>query len=174
VIKSGHNPLVLTLTLDDQTFRYFSRLRQQYFPVERNFLDAHLTLFHQLPYTAETVEIVRAACESCTAFDIHVNRIMNLGNGVAFGIESPALANLHAELKKSFAHTLVRQDTHSFRPHVTIQNKVAPDVAKALLHELSGKFVEFTAQGCGLELHEYLGGPWRLLERIPFSITSEA
>jgi 2'-5' RNA ligase len=174
VSESGHNPLVLTLTLDDQTFRYFSRLRRHYFPVGRNFVDAHLTLFHQLPYSTETLEIVRAASENCSPFDIHVNGIMNLGNGVAFGIESPALANLQSELKKSFGHTLVRQDTHSFLPHVTIQNKVAPEVAKALLHELSGKFIEFTAQGCGLELHEYLGGPWRLVERMPFRTTSHA
>lgn len=42
-------PLVLTLKLDQTTFDLFNELRQQHFPPERNFLPAHVTLFHALP-----------------------------------------------------------------------------------------------------------------------------
>lgn len=46
-------PLILTLWLDDDAARHFNELRQRYFPRERNYLDAHLTLFHALPAVAE-------------------------------------------------------------------------------------------------------------------------
>jgi hypothetical protein len=42
-------PLILTLTFDERAFAFFEERRRRYFPPERNFIPAHLTLFHALP-----------------------------------------------------------------------------------------------------------------------------
>ncbi len=42
-------PLILTLQLDERSFAFFDEQRRRYFPKERNFIPAHLTLFHALP-----------------------------------------------------------------------------------------------------------------------------
>ena len=47
-------PFILTLQLDAESFARFNALRQQYFPPSRNYLEAHLTLFHALPAQNET------------------------------------------------------------------------------------------------------------------------
>ena len=47
-------PLILSLKLDQASFDALEVLRQQYFPRARNFLSAHVTLFHQLPGEQET------------------------------------------------------------------------------------------------------------------------
>ncbi len=41
-------PLILTLKMDDRSQERFDRLRELYFPPERNYLSAHLTMFHKL------------------------------------------------------------------------------------------------------------------------------
>ncbi|MCF0072698.1 2'-5' RNA ligase family protein [Dyadobacter sp. CY261] len=43
------SPLVATLLIAPAAQAYFDDLRRQYFPKERNFLNAHLTLFNALP-----------------------------------------------------------------------------------------------------------------------------
>jgi hypothetical protein len=42
-------PLILTLRMDDLSQQGFNRLREEHFPKARNFIPAHLTLFHKLP-----------------------------------------------------------------------------------------------------------------------------
>jgi len=49
-------PLILTLKLDEESQAFFDKQRALYFPPERNFLKAHLTLFHQLPDEPETLD----------------------------------------------------------------------------------------------------------------------
>ena len=44
--------------------------------------------------------------------------------------------------------------------HVTIQNKVAPNEAKALLVELEAVFVPHPLDIAGLAIWRYVGGPW--------------
>ena len=39
---------VLTAEMDALSFAWLDALRREYFPEERNFLSAHLTLFHKL------------------------------------------------------------------------------------------------------------------------------
>jgi hypothetical protein len=47
-------PLILTLQMDERSQERFDRLRELHFPPERNYLSAHLTLFHKLPGERET------------------------------------------------------------------------------------------------------------------------
>ena len=42
-------PLILTLGFDAASFTHLDAMRRRHFPAERNFIPAHLTLFHHLP-----------------------------------------------------------------------------------------------------------------------------
>lgn len=55
---------------------------------------------------------------------------------------------------------LTPQDSAKIAPHVTIQNKVPPEQARALMRELEAGFRPFTARAEGLTLWRYLEGPW--------------
>ncbi len=46
------------------------------------------------------------------------------------------------------------------KPHVTVQNKVSPERARALREQLLATFSPFEVEGVGLSLWRYLGGPW--------------
>ncbi|MBJ7451959.1 MAG: 2'-5' RNA ligase family protein, partial [Blastococcus sp.] len=73
-------PLIVTLLLDDAAQGRFDRLRDQHFPSERNFLAAHVTLFHALP--GEQFDAVRgdlAAAAARPAFDVDVTGVRFLG-----------------------------------------------------------------------------------------------
>jgi hypothetical protein len=57
-------PLILTLRMDERSQERFDRLRETHFPPERNYLRAHLTLFHKLPgeREAEISAYLRGVC----------------------------------------------------------------------------------------------------------------
>ena len=160
-------PLILTIRLDEESQAFFNRQRKQYFPPERNYLDAHLILFHQLPDEPSTIEILQAIQQP--AFTISVSGLMNLGAGVAYRMESIELIKLHRELSQSFAAVLIPQDKQGFRPHITIQNKTTPALAKALFFELNVGFKPFEITAIGSDLWTYLDGPWRHEQHYPFA-----
>ncbi len=163
------NPLILTLQLDDASFRFFNAQRQRYFPPERNFLAAHLTLFHHLsPEEPQIKNDLLQLAASQNELRLQVNRVVFLGAGVAYKIESAALQQLHKGLQNSWTNWLIPQDKQTLWPHVTVQNKVAARVAKDLHVELSENWVPFEACGKGLQLWEYLGGPWKPVETFLF------
>lgn len=163
-------PLILTLTLDQDAQSLFNRLREQHFPPERNYLAAHLTLFHHLPATQRVsmeAELVRRA-HSMAPLSLAVSGVQFLGRGVAYSLESPALQMLHQELQTLWQPYLTPQDQQRRRPHVTIQNKVDPKVARALHKELSESFQPFEAVGRGVHLWAYRGGPWESVRQFVF------
>jgi hypothetical protein len=93
---------------------------------------------------------------------------MDLGGGVAFRIVSPGLDAIREELAEVFLGSLGAQDSGGWRPHVTIQNKVAPREARALKESLERGFVSRLLAIHGFGLHRYLGGPWERLGLYPF------
>jgi 2'-5' RNA ligase len=84
---------------------------------------------------------------------------------VAYRLASDEAERLHRELQGRWRPHLTRQDAQPFRPHVTVQNKVAPEVARATLDRLRSTFAPRTVGAAGLELWRYDGGPWTLLRR---------
>jgi hypothetical protein len=52
--------------------------------------------------------------------------------------------------------------------HVTIQNKAAAQAARTLHAALTQDFQMRTGSACGLQVFEYLGGPWQLTQSLPF------
>jgi 2'-5' RNA ligase len=168
-LHEGRSALVVTLLLDDEAQQRFDRLRAEHFPPERNRLSAHVTLFHALP--GEHLGALRAELGSAAerpAFDVAVSGLRFLGRGVAYQLDSPELDELRSRLAATWRPWLTRQDQQRHRPHVTVQNKVDPDVARALHERLRAEFLPWTARARGLGLWRYLGGPWAPIAELSF------
>lgn len=161
-------PLILTLQLDEPAFAFLNALRKKHFPKKINYLDAHLTLFHHLPNNTAIPELLEEVAAKQNIMPLEVTTIIKLGRGVAYKIESEALRLLQEYLKKQWQPWLTPQDRQGFRPHITVQNKVAVEAAKALYEELAANFQPFSAQGTGLSLWEYHGGPWQKVKDFNF------
>jgi len=163
-------PLIVTALMGAADQALFDRLRTTYFPPERNQLDAHLTMFHAIPHMLEDelrhrVGILAAELAPPRAT---ISGLMNLGGGVAYRIVSDDLDAIRAELADAFRGHLTQQDSHGWRPHITIQNKVTSSSAIATLAELEHSFTSRPLAIVGLAYHHYEGGPWRLGRRYPF------
>jgi len=160
-------PLILTLRLDEVSQQFFDERRALYFPEERNFLKAHLTLFHKLPDTTKISDLLSKL--SIASFELEVSGLINLGAGVAYQLKSSPLNEMRQHLRNEMLDVLSPQDKQGFRPHITIQNKTTPAAAKGLLEELTTDFQPFTVQGIGLDLWIYLNGPWAHKAYFPFA-----
>ena len=161
--------LIVTAELGASDFAWLDRLRRAHFPPERNQLPAHLTIFHALPPSAEAE--LRSRLGSLAASSPPVARVeglMNLGGGVAFRVVSPDLDDIRSELAHDLRGLLSAQDAGGWRPHVTIQNKVSPKVARALLEQLEREFRSQALSISGLGLHRYLDGPWERVATYAF------
>ena len=166
-------PVILTVQFDEKSDALFQDLRRKHFPPEINHVGAHLTLFHQLP-GEHADAIVRETARLATTiapFKVVVAGPMKLGRGVAVRIESDRLEDFRRRLADRFANWLVRQDLEKFRPHVTIQNKVAPHVAAALYDHLAAVLPAFEAIAEGVQLWRYHDGRWTPIAAIPFQST---
>ena len=134
-------------------------------------VDAHLTLFHQLPPSAgdELKHRLSQETRGVRAPRAKVTGLMSLGRGVAYRIEAPELAAIREGLADAFAGLLTPQDAGRWRPHVTIQNKVRPVLAKTVLTALSRDFVPREVEVAGLASWAYRGGPWEAHSRHMFA-----
>ena len=161
--------LIVTAELGGEDQAWLDRLRRTHFPPERNLLAAHLTMFHALPPSLESEARHRLGqAAKAPPPRAEIAGLMDLGGGVAFRIVSDELDSVRAELAEAFRGSLTAQDGQGWRPHVTIQNKVAPKVARALLTELQAGFAPRALTIKGLGLHRYLGGPWEKVADYPF------
>ena len=137
---------VLTAEMDDDSFAWLNDLRRKHFPPKRNFLPAHLTMFHRLSLaqTSRLKELSLPEGPIALLFDAP----LALGTGVAIRVTSIPLEQLRVAAKAAMSGELSRQDSQRWRPHVTIQNKVSPDVARQL--HLTGAILRSvsTIPGC--------------------------
>lgn len=157
----GTPPLIVTLKLDQRSQVFFNELRRQYFPAHVNYLDAHLTLFHHLPSSLDFIDEVLQDFSTQAPFEILVSGVKNMGNGVAFLVDSPELMSMHAALQQAFRGHLISQDRHRLWPHVTVQNKVTAFKAKQTTELLASAFTPFSSMAVGFETWYYLKGPWQ-------------
>lgn len=163
-------PIIVTALFGDEDFAWLDGLRRAHFPPERNQLSAHLTLFHHLPPSIEP-ELRRrlAKLTGAPGPQADADGLINLGRGVAIRVRSPALDEIREALAHDFQGSLTPQDAAGWRPHVTIQNKVAPAEARALLAALNADFQPRPVRIVGLAAWWYRGGPWELISRHSFS-----
>jgi hypothetical protein len=156
--------LIVTAELAAEDLAWLDALRRRHYPPERNRVPAHLTMFHSLAPSAEEEARRRLAGHSARPAPVaHVAGLMDLGGGVAFRVVSDDLDVIRDELADDFHGLLGAQDSGGWRPHVTIQNKAAPKVARQLLQSLERDFQPRPLRVAGLGLHRYLGGPWETL-----------
>lgn len=159
----GGQPIILTAIMGTADFAWADGLRRRHYPPERNLVPAHVTLFHQLPPFVEGELLQRMkliALEPAPA--ARLTGLVNLGTGVAYRIESPALLAIRAELAEAFHGLLTQQDIGVPRLHLTIQNKVDPAEARSLHAELAAQLRPRPLAIAGLAAWRYRGGPWEL------------
>ena len=167
--ERSSEPLIVTLLLEDAAQERFDRVRAEHFPAERNYLAAHVTLFHALP--GEQLDAVRsdlARAADRPSFDVAVTGVRFLGRGVAYTLESPEVAAVRSGLASAWHPWLTPQDRQKHAPHVTVQNKVQPAAARALHERLLAEFAPWTVLARGLGLWRYLGGPWEPVAESSF------
>lgn len=161
--------LILTAEIAQGDFSWLEGLRRANYPPERNQVPVHLTMFHALPPTLEGElrgrlgRMVRRKPPSAT-----IAGLMDLGGGVAFRVVSPDLDTIRVELAEELHGMLSAQDSSGWRPHITIQNKVAPKAARALKERLERTFQPRPIGISGLAIQRYLDGPWERLAAYRF------
>ena len=157
---------ILTAELDPASFAWLDGLRRAHFPPERNVLPAHVTLFHRLS-SAQTGRLATFELPD-GPIPIRLDSPILLGAGVAIRIRSPGLEQLRAVVRDAMGGEFSRQDVQTWRPHVTIQNKVTSDAARRFHRDMSEKLEPRKGTVAGLLVWEYLGGPWKLNRRLSF------
>jgi 2'-5' RNA ligase len=162
--------LIVTALPDDASQARFDSERKLYFPAALNFIPAHITLFHALPFEEQdsVLRTLAAICRAHAPTPFETRGLLFLGQGVAYALHMPALAAVRAALAAAWQDWLTPQDRQAFRPHITVQNKVAPATARALLHELQAAYSPWHGEILGLALWRYEGGPWTPLARLRF------
>ena len=161
-------PLVATLEMEPSAQDYFNGLRQAHFPAERNYLNAHLTLFHALPHEPWIIDDLILLAKERKPFEVTAQTIISLGGGTAFKITSAELPGIHNHLRERWFEFLTPQDRQKRNFHITVQNKVEPQQAKKLQSELDQSFKPFRFTIMAFKLWRYLGGPWEHLTTIHF------
>ena len=165
----SHGPIIVTATFGDGDNGWLQDLRRTHYPPERNRVPAHLTLFRQLPPSLEgelATRLARAA--AAPPPKAAIAGIIDLGEGTALRVESAALQAIRADLAEALHGLLTPQDQAPWRPHVTIQNKVAPRVARALQQQLRATLEPRPLAIRALAAWRYLGGPWEPVRAWPF------
>ncbi|HEY0085254.1 MAG TPA: 2'-5' RNA ligase family protein [Allosphingosinicella sp.] len=144
-------------------------MRRTHFPPERNQVPAHLTLFHHLPPDVAP-ELGRrlAAFAAAPPPRATIAGIIDLGAGTAYRVDSEELEDIRQDLAEALRGLLTPQDQARWRPHITIQNKVEPKLAKALQAQLRATFEPRPLAIRGLASWRYLGGPWEPVKAYTF------
>lgn len=164
------SPLIVTLRLDQQSFVRFNSERERHFPPSRNLVPAHLTMFHHLPgdHCSEIAGQLASVAGRTGPLKLSIPSLRFLGNGVAYNVSGSELIDVREMIARRWSAHLTPQDAQAFRPHVTIQNKVPADAAKALYRRLSEAFEPFDVTGTALQLWRYRGGPWEAAGEFGF------
>ena len=164
-------PIIVTATFGDGDNGWLQELRRTHYPPDRNRVPAHLTLFRHLPPSLEAELSSRlAAATAAPPPRAAIAGIIDLGEGTALRVESQGLVAIRAALADALHGLLTPQDLAPWRPHVTIQNKVAPREARRLQQQLRASFEPRPLAIRALAAWRYLDGPWEPLRAWPFRL----
>ena len=155
-------PFIVTAELPEDIFAWSNGLRAQYFPPERNWLKAHVTLFHSFAPSLRD-ELPRFLARIAGEFappEAEQSGLMDLGTGTALAIRSPGLLAIRERIAEHYWAMLTSQDQGGKRLHITIQNKVARRAALALQAELGPRLQVRSFAFTGLGLHIYRNPHW--------------
>lgn len=162
-------PLLVTAELPSDVLGWADALRRRHYPPERNRLRAHVTLFHALPPSVEG-ELVEVLGDLARAAPppARIDGLMKLGTGTALAIDSPAMVEHHGVIADRMHGLLTQQDAQPLRLHVTIQNKVTAQAARALQAELGPQLRPVSFRFRGFGLYAWEDGLWRPIRLVPF------
>lgn len=162
-------PLLVTAELPPDVLAWADGLRRAHYPAERNRLRAHVTLFHALPPSVrEELEQVLSDLARRAPPAARISGLMKLGRGTALAVDSPAMVELHGLIADRMHGLLTQQDTRPLRLHVTIQNKVTSEAARALQAELEPTIPPLAFRFRGFGLYAWEEGLWRDIRTVPF------
>jgi hypothetical protein len=169
VTPPGNKPLLITAELPPEVLAWADALRRAHYPPEKNRLRAHVTLFHALPPSAEG-EVRRLLAELAKGAppDARVTGVWDMGGGTAFDIASEGMVGLHALMREHFHGIMTLQDDRKLRLHITVQNKVSNEAAKALQNELKASFEPRPFRFRGFGLYAWDAGLWQPIADYPF------
>jgi len=171
---AGGAPLIITAELPPDIAHWADSLRRAHYPPERNQLAAHVTLFHAMAPSllGELKAMLARLAGECAPPPAVLSGLLPLGTGTALAIDSPDMLMIREEIAEHFHGALTVQDSHTPRLHITVQNKVTEQEAKALQRALFAELAttHFGRQFrfSGLALHHYRGGPWEAVGRWSF------
>lgn len=162
--------LIVTAQLGGPDLSRLDALRRAHFPPDRNLLKAHLTMFHALPPSLEreAAAVLARLAQEFPSPSASLSEVISLGKGVAFRVLSDDLDVIRAIVADHFHGALSAQDSQGWRPHITVQNKVEPRIAKALKTHLEEGFESRPLEIAGLSLNRYMDGPWEPIGRWTF------
>ena len=150
-------PFIVTAELPADVLAWADGLRRAHFPPERNWLKAHVTLFHAFAPSLrdELLGVLGQFAAEFAPPRARIEGLMDLGGGTALAIRSPGMLAIRAAIAEHFHGALTRQDQHPPRLHITIQNKVPRAAAQALQADLVPRLAprEFTFPGLGLHIY---------------------
>lgn len=155
-------PFIVTAELPVDVFSWANGLRAEHFPPERNFLKAHVTLFHSFAPSLRD-ELPRFLTRMAGEFappSAELTGLMDLGSGTALDIRSPPMLAVRQLIADHFWDMLTKQDQGGKRLHITIQNKVPRGEVLALQTELAPRLVPRRFAFTGLGLHLYRNPHW--------------
>lgn len=162
-------PLLLTAELPGDILGWADGLRRAHYPPERNRLRAHVTLFHALPPSCEAELLVLLAdLARSEPPRARIDGVMKLGKGTALAVRSPDMVALHAVIAERMQGLLTRQDAQPLRLHVTIQNKVTAEAARALQAELEPGLAPHHFRFRGFGLYAWQDGLWCPIRIVAF------
>ncbi len=162
---NGAAPFIVTAELPGEVLAFADALRREHYPPERNRLAAHVTLFHAFaPSLREELKrvLARAAGDHAPPAAV-LDGIMDLGSGTALAIRSSAMLAIREAIAEHFHGALTAQDRHEPRLHITVQNKVTPQAAKALQRALEQSLAPRRFAFPALGLHLYRETHWDTL-----------
>lgn len=163
-------PFIVTAELPGDVLAWADGLRRAHFPPERNWLKAHVTLFHAFaPSLREELDgVLRRFAAEYAPPEAEIAGLMNLGRGTALAIRSPGMVAIREAIAGHFHGALTAQDAHAIRLHITIQNKVTPEAARALQAELAPSLQPRRFRFTGLGLHLYRNPAWEGVHNFAF------
>ena len=162
-------PLLVTAEMPPDIHEWADAMRRAYFPPERNKLRAHVTLFHALPPSVED-ELV-ALIGDLTRIsppEARITGLMKLGGGTALAVDSPGVVELHEIIQDRMDGAMTRQDQQKLRLHITIQNKVSGEEARALQTKLADTLELKQFRFHGLGIYYYVDGLWQHRKTFAF------
>jgi hypothetical protein len=163
-------PFIVTAELPGDLFAWADGLRRAHYPPERNRLAAHVTLFHAFAPSLRE-ELGRVLGQFAGEYarpSARIDGLMNLGKGTALAIHSPQMLAIREHIAEHFHGALTAQDSHTPRLHITIQNKVTSQEAKALQRSLAATLTPRDFLFPALGLHLYCETHWDSQGLWPF------